>query len=79
MSEVAAYPLWLIRRVVSLAKSPAVERLLLDGPGVVMRPGGHADAFEEWLVERTLKAARSAEYQKGAEYEYLRAQWEQGH
>ncbi|MES2136184.1 MAG: hypothetical protein V4502_03880 [Pseudomonadota bacterium] len=75
---IAAYPPWVIRAVVRLARSPAVERLLLDGPGRVMRPGGHADAFEEWLVERTLKAARSEEWQASTEYEYLRAEWERG-
>lgn len=77
-ADLAAYPLWVIRRVVEHAGSAAVGRLLLDGPGVVLRGSGHTNAFEEWLVERTLKAARSEEYQATAEYEYLRAEWERG-
>lgn len=76
---VAAYPLWVIRRAVEHAKSPVVERLLLDGPAKTLRPNQYADAFEEWLIERWLKHARSEAWQSSAEYEYLRAAWEQGH
>lgn len=78
MADLAAYPLWVIRRVVEHANSLAIERLLLDGPGRMMQQRGAEDAFEEWLVERTLRAARSEEYRQSVEYEYLRAEWERG-
>jgi hypothetical protein len=78
-TALVAYPPWVIRRVVACARSGVVERLLLDGSGIALGPGtAHADAFEEWLVERTLRAARSEEYRQSVEYEHLRSEWERG-
>ena len=37
---------------------------------------GLADPFEEWLVRRWLREARSEAFRESAEYEYLRAEWE---
>lgn len=74
----AAYPPWIIERCIERG-SPVVVRLLLDG-GVMLAPGTTEplDAFEAWLVARTLNAARSEAFRGTAEYEYLQAEWEQG-
>jgi len=60
---------------------PAVVRLLAERRVLLAEggdPDGPADAFEHWLVERTLKAARSEAFRETAEYEYLMAEWERG-
>lgn len=38
--------------------------------------GSQADDFERWLIERWLTHLRSDSFQKSAEYQYLRAEWE---
>lgn len=61
---------------------PAVVRLLVERRVLLAEgegdPDGPVDAFEHWLVERTLRAARSEAFRETAEYEYLMAEWERG-
>lgn len=78
MSEaLAVYPLWVVRRCVELARSAVVERLLLDGPGVVVAPEASPGAsFEAWLLARSLLHIRSEAFRESAEYEMLMAEWE---
>jgi len=48
--------------------APMMAAILGDEP--------EGDLFEEWLIERWRRDARSPEFQASAQYQYLLAEWE---